>query len=75
LPPLATRQATVAGGCVVLNFLLQLQTSPATTHAGYEKTNLAWLAKCATDRKMLSLVVARSFRLHHINLSKKAIFW
>jgi len=32
---------------------------------------LAWLAKSATDRKMLSLVVVRSFRLDHINLSKK----
>jgi len=32
---------------------------------------LAWLAKSATDRKMLSLLVVRSFRLYHINLSKK----
>jgi len=32
---------------------------------------MAWLAKSATDRKMFSLVVVRSFRLHHINLSKK----
>jgi len=27
--------------------------------------------KSATDRKMLSLLVVRSFRLHHIILSKK----
>jgi len=32
---------------------------------------MAWLAKSATDRKMFSLVVVRSFRSHHINLSKK----
>jgi len=32
---------------------------------------LAWLAKSATDREMLSLVVVTSFRLHHMNLSKK----
>jgi len=32
---------------------------------------LAWLATSATERKMLSLLVARSFRLYHINLSKK----
>ena len=43
--------------------------------AGHEKTNLAWLAKSASDRKMLSLLVVRSFCLHHINLSRKATFW
>jgi len=31
---------------------------------------MAWLAKSATDRKMLALFIVRSFRLHHINLSK-----
>ena len=38
------------------------------------KINLAWLSKSATDRKMLSLLVVGSFRLHHINLSRKEIF-
>jgi len=50
-------------------------TKPYTIHAGHKKTNMARLAKSVTDRKMLSLLVVRSFRFHHINLSKKAIFW
>jgi len=49
--------------------------NPQTTHAGREMTHLAWLAKSATDRKMLSLVVVTSFRLCHINSMKKAILW
>jgi len=53
--------------------LLQLETRRQLTLA--TKTNLAWLAKSATDRKMVSLLVVRSFRLHHINLSRKAILW
>jgi len=35
------------------------------------KTNLAWLAKSVTDRKMLSLLVVSSFRLHHNKFEQK----
>jgi len=57
--------------CVILILLLQPETRRQPTLA--TNTNLAWLAKSATDRKMLSLLVVRSFRLHHINLIRKAI--
>jgi len=70
---LATRQATLADGGVILNLLLQLQTRRQFTLA--VKRHLAWFTNPATDRKMLSLAFVRSFRLHHINLSKKAMFW
>jgi len=73
-PHLATRQATLIGGCVGFEPFVAT-ASPYTTHAGHEKKNLAWLAKSATDRKMLSLMVLRSFRVHHINVNNKAIFW
>ena len=72
-PHLATRQATVNDGCVVLNLLLQLQP--------VDKSRLPWKHKfgmaseICNRQKMLSLVVVRSFRLHHTNLSIKAIFW
>jgi len=33
---------------------------------------MAWLARSVADRKMLSLLLVRSFRLHHISLSRKA---
>jgi len=58
---------------MVLIILLQLETRRQLTLA--TNTNLAWLAKSATDRKMLRLLVVRSFRLHHINLSRKPILW
>jgi len=45
-------------GCVVLILLLQLETRRQLTLA--TKTNLAWLPKSATDRKMLGLLVVRS---------------
>jgi len=51
---------------------LQLQTSRQLTPSTIR--HLAWLAKSATDIKMCSLLV-KSFRLHHINLSRKTIFW
>jgi len=52
-PHLATRQETVTDGCVVLILLLQLEIRRQLTLA--TKSNLAWLAKSATDRKMLGL--------------------
>ena len=70
---LATHLATVTYGCVVI-LLLQLRTS-RTSFAGHEETNLAWIAKSATDSLILSVFVVRSLRLHHINLNEKAIFW
>jgi len=71
-PHLATRQATVTDGCVVSILLLHLRTRRHLTLV--TKRQIWHLAKSATDRKMLSLLVVRSFRLHHINLSRKAIF-
>jgi len=68
---LATRQATVSDGCVILFLLLQWEARRQLTLA--TNTNLAWLATSATDKKMLSLLVVRSFRLHHINLMRKVI--
>jgi len=70
---LKIRQATVTDGCVVLILLLQLETRRQLTLA--TTINLAWLAKSATNRKMLGLLVVRSFHLHHINVSRKAILW
>ena len=35
-------------------------------------TNMAWLGRSVADTKMLSLLLVRSFRLHHISLSRKA---
>ena len=48
-------------GCVVFDPFVAVANRQAT-HAGHEKTNMSWLAISATDRKMLSMVVVRSFR-------------
>jgi len=66
------RQAAASDGCVVLNLLLQLQTRRQLTLAMKRQIWQIWLAKSA---KVPSLVVVRQFRLHHIHLSKKVIFW
>jgi len=50
--PLVTRLATVTDGSVVLPWSFCCKCKPVAGHAGYESTNLAWLAKSATDSKM-----------------------
>jgi len=71
-PHLATRQATMTDGYVVLIFLLKLQTSRQLTLA--RKDEFGMVSEICNRQKMLSLLVVRSFRLHHISLSRKAIF-
>ena len=63
--------AKVTDGHVILILLLRLQTRRQVTLA--MENILAWLAKSATDSKMLSSSVVRSLLFHHINLGVKTL--
>jgi len=64
--------AGVIGGYVV--WILLFHCKPVDNSPRHEKTNLARLRKSLINSKMRSLLVG-SFHLHHINFSRKSIFW